>query len=483
MPVRTTKRSKTSRPLKTRAVKRRDGRSAARTPVAGFSPALTLPTLRRYMLIDGFDIVVDLKKSKGAYLVDARTGKRYLDFFTFVASSPLGMNHPRMTTPAFREKLAYVATNKPSLSDIYTAEQAEFVDTFARVAIPTYLPHAFFVEGGALAVENALKAAFDWKIRKNFARGYREEKGTQVIHFRQAFHGRSGYTMSMTNTDPVKTDLFPKFRWPRVLNPAVRFPLNGENLATVERDEQTSIEQIKRAFLENKDDVAAIIIEPIQGEGGDNHFRPEFFRALRQLADENDAMLIVDEVQTGIGMTGKMWAHQHFVEPDIIAFGKKTQVCGILCGKRIDEVRDNVFVLPSRLNSTWGGNLVDMVRSQRYLEVIREENLVENARIVGEHLLDRLNSLAEQFSAVVSNPRGRGLYAAFDTVSSEVRTRIRAACLDMGLILLPSGETAIRFRPPLNVSSEEIDEGMEIIRKAIKMLSGSLGVSAVSSSF
>jgi L-lysine 6-transaminase len=440
---------------------------ARRRGVAGVPPFQVLPTLRRHMLVDGFDIVVDLKKSKGARLVDARTGKSYLDFFTFVASSPIGMNHPALTAPAFQKKLAAVAVNKPSLSDIYTQEQAEFVDTFARVARPEYLPHLFFIEGGALAVENALKAAFDWKIRKNFARGYREERGRQIIHFRQCFHGRTGYTLSLTNTDPVKTDLYPKFSWPRILNPVARFPLTPESIARVEQDEQTAISQIKQAFHDNKDDIAAIILEPVQGEGGDNHFRAEFFRALRTLADENDVMLILDEVQTGVAMSGKMWAHQHFVQPDMISFGKKTQVCGFMAGRRIEEVKDNVFAVPSRINSTWGGNLVDMVRSQKYLEVIEKDHLVENARVVGAHLVKRLRELAEEFPAVVSNPRGLGLFAAFDAASPDLRAKIRSLCLEDGLIILPSGERSIRFRPPLNITRSEIDEGIATIRKAI----------------
>lgn len=431
-------------------------------------PSQVLPALGKHMLVDGFDIVIDLKKSHGSYIVDARDGRQYLDFFTFVASLPVGFNHPRMTSPDFLEKLANVAVNKPSNSDIYTAEEAEFVETFARVAMPDYLPHLFLVEGGALAVENCLKAAFDWKVRKNFARGYKEEKGKQVIHFRQCFHGRSGYTLSLTNTDPVKTDLYPKFSWPRVYNPAVRFPLNEENLLRVMRDEETSIEQIKQAFRTSKDDIAAIIIEAVQGEGGDNHFRGEFFQALRQLADENEAMLIIDEVQTGVAMTGKMWAHQHFVEPDMIAFGKKMQVCGVLCGRRIEQVKDNVFVVPSRLNSTWGGNLTDMVRAQRYLEIIEEENLVENARTVGAHLVARLVELSDAFPDIVSNARGLGLFAAFDVATPDLRAKVRTRCLDKGLIILPSGERSIRFRPPLNATEQEIDEGMEIIRRSIK---------------
>ena len=454
-----------------RIEKKPKGRTATRR-VATARPVVTaeraLDTLRKHMLVDGFEIVIDLKRSKGAYIVDARDGKRYLDFFTFVASHPVGMNHPRMTAPSFLRKLVRVAVTKPSLSDIYLTEQAEFVETFARVAIPPYLPHAFFVEGGTLGVENALKTAFDWKVRKNFARGYREERGHQVIHLRQCFHGRSGYTLSMTNTDPVKTDYFPKFRWPRVLNPALQFPQNEENIARAVRDEEISINQIKEAFRQNKDDIAAIILEPIQGEGGDNHFRPEYFQALRGLADENEAMLIIDEVQTGVGMTGKMWAHQHFVEPDIIAFGKKMQVCGILVGKRVDEVKENVFVVPSRINSTWGGNIVDMVRAQRYLEIIEEENLVENARIVGEHLLKRLTELSAEFPGIFSNARGRGLFAAIDVVTPAIRTEVRNRCFAKGLIILPSGERSIRFRPPLNVTAQEIDLGVSIIRESLK---------------
>jgi L-lysine 6-transaminase len=437
------------------------------TRATRLTPAQVFPTLKKHMLVDGFDFIVDLKQSKGSYLVDARTGKRYLDFFTFVASSPIGLNHPKMLDPDFIEKLAHVAVNKPSNSDIYTVEQAEFVDTFSRVAIPSYLPHLFLIEGGALAVENALKAAFDWKIRKNFERGYKEERGRQVIHFRQSFHGRSGYTLSLTNTDPTKTALFPKFSWPRVNNPAIRFPMTEESITRVKQAEEQSVAQMKEAFRTQRDDIAAIIIEPIQGEGGDNHFRPEFFAALRQLADENEAMLIVDEVQTGIGMTGKMWAHQHFVEPDMAVFGKKMQVCGFLCGRRIEEVKENVFTLSSRINSTWGGNLVDMVRAQRYLEIIEEDNLVENARVVGEYLLRKLQELASDYPAVVCNARGRGLFAAFDLVASDARTRIRDFCFGNGLIILPSGERSLRFRPPLTVTQEEIDFGLKIIRKAI----------------
>lgn len=428
------------------------------------------PTLKKHLLVDGFDLVLDLQKSHGSFIVDSITGKEYLDFFTFVASVPIGMNHPKMKTPDFLEKLTSVAINKPSLSDIYPAEQAEFLETFSRVAMPDYLPHAFFIEGGALGIENALKAAFDWKIRKNFLKGYKEEKGTQVIHFQQSFHGRTGYTMSMTNTEPVKIDLYPKFKWPRIVNPKIKFPLNEENIKTVIQAEQLALNQIKDAIKNNTDDIAAIIIEPIQGEGGDNHFRKEFFLELRRIADENDIMLIFDEVQAGVGLTGKMWAHQHFVQPDMIAFGKKTQVCGFLCGKKIDEIPDNVFKISSRLNSTWGGNIVDMVRAQRYLEIIEEEKLVDNARLMGDYLLKKIYDLQNEFPSVVSNARGLGLFCAFDLNTPDERNKLKNSCYDGGLIILGCGEKSMRFRPPLNISKSEVDMGISIIREALKQI-------------
>jgi L-lysine 6-transaminase len=434
------------------------------------TPATVHATIGKHMLVDDLGFVVDLKKSEGPYIYDSLGKRRLLDFFSFVASMPVGLNHPKLNDPKFLERLTAAALNKLTNSDAYSIEMAEFVETFARIAMPGYLPHVFFVEGGALAVENALKASFDWKVRKNFAKGYKEERGHQVVHFRQAFHGRSGYTMSLTNTDPTKVQLYPKFKWPRILNPSVKFPLNEDNLQAAETAEKVAVGQIKDAFRDNKDDIAAIILEPIQGEGGDNHFRKEFFVQLRALADENDAMLIFDEVQTGIGLTGKMWAHEHFVQPDMISFGKKTQVCGFMAGKRIEEVKENVFSVASRINSTWGGGLVDMVRSQKYLEIIHEDGLVENAAKTGEHLQAKLKGLAGEFPKLVSNVRGRGLFCAFDLPDTETRNKVRAEAYKQGLVILGSGSQSLRFRPPLIITNEQVDEGVGMIRKALELL-------------
>jgi L-lysine 6-transaminase len=427
-------------------------------------------TLSKYIIVDGFDFVLDLKKSHGCQIYDSRSGKYYLDGFSFFASAPLGCNHPALYNPKFIKKIGEVAVNNPTNSDIYTQEMAEFIDYFGKNAMPNCFKHLFFISGGALAVENGLKTAFDWKIRKNFERGKKEELGNQIIHFKEAFHGRTGYTLCMTNTFNLdKIRYFPKFDWPRITNPKITFPLNSENLRTVEELEKKAVTEIKQAVSDNPDDIAALIIEPIQGEGGDNHFRAEFFKKLRKLCDEHEMMFIVDEVQSGVGLTGKMWAYEHYdFKPDVLAFGKKTQVCGIMVNNRVDEVKDNVFNVPSRLNSTWGGNLVDMVRSQKYLEVIKEEKLVKNAEIKGKRLLSGLLELSDKYSNKISNTRGKGLMCAFDCVSTEKRDDLKKKLYSKSLIVIGCGVKTIRFRPPLVISSEEIDKILSIVSNTLK---------------
>ncbi len=436
---------------------------------AAIGPADVHTVLGRNMLADGFEMVLDLDASAGSTLVDARTGTRYLDLFTFFASSALGMNHPSLARDeAFRADLLRAALNKPSNSDVYTVDMALFVETFARVLGDPALPHLFFVEGGALAVENALKVAFDWKSRWNEAHGIDPALGTGVLHLRHAFHGRSGYTMSLTNTDPNKTARFPRFDWPRIPSPAWTSEMSE---AEIEAAENTALDAARAAFAASPHDIACFVAEPIQGEGGDRHLRPRFLQAMQAMCHANDALFVLDEVQAGCGMSGTAWTYQQLgLTPDVVAFGKKVQVCGIMAGGRVDEVPDNVFVVGSRINSTWGGNLTDMVRARRILEVIEAEGLIERAADLGRHLLSRLDGLAAHHDAVRS-VRGRGLMCAFTLPSAEIRDRVVAAMRDdEHVLLLGCGTDSIRFRPALTVSAAELDAGVAALDRVLTAL-------------
>jgi len=431
-------------------------------------PDAALGVLSRHMMMDRLDILLDLERSEGPFVVDARTGDRWLDCYTAFASQPLGFNHPRLAEPAFVQRLGRLALQKPALSDTYTPDFAAFVERFYEVAAPSALPYLFTISGGALANENALKAAFDWKVRRNLTAG-RPPLGSQAIHFRQAFHGRSGYTLGITDSaDPRKTQYYPRFDWPRVDNPKLRFPVDAAEEARVAEAETRALAAIELAFDTHAHDIAAIIVEPIQAEGGDNHFRGEFLRALREVADRREALLVFDEVQTGGGATGKWWCHQHWdVVPDICVFGKKTQICGIMASRRMDEAEGHVFRTSSRINSTWGGDLVDAVRFTRILEVVRDEDLLANASRVGAAFVGGLADIGTRCDGL-TNARGRGCLLAFDLPDPAVRNTAVRLAFERRLLVLPCGERSIRLRPSLDFPEALVPRVLELLEEVVR---------------
>jgi len=266
---------------------------------------------------------------------------------------------------------------------------------------------------------------------------------------------------------------FPKFDWPRIVSPTLRFEkgkITVEELERIKKVEAQAIEQILQAVRDNPDDIAGLIIEPIQGEGGDAHFRAEFLKELRKLADENEFLLIFDEVQTGFGTTGTWWCFEQMgVLPDVFAFGKKTQTCGICASSRIDDV-DNVFKVSSRINSTWGGSLVDMVRCTRFIQIIEEDNLLHNTVTVGKKLLEELVKLEEKFPGKVTNARGRGFFLAVDLPDKDTRNKVLAAIREQHVLALTSGQRAIRFRPSLVLTEQYAVEAVGMIERALLSL-------------
>ena len=392
--------------------------------------------LSNYIITDGFHVVVDPDKSHGSWIVDAQTGRSYLDCYSQFASQPLGWNHKALLKA--KEHLGNAALHKIANSDMYSVDYVEFVEKFAEIT-PDF-SHYFFIDGGALAVENALKAAFDWKAQKSGIRSLSTVNELDVVHFYKAFHGRTGYTLSLTNTELNKTKLFPQFNW-------------------------NTIYDIDKLDTYMHSEVAAIIVEPIQGEGGDNHFHPQVFHELRSLADTYDSMLIFDEVQTGLGGTGKMWAYEHAgVVPDMMCFGKKTQVCGFCSTNRIDEIQENVFSTSGRINSTWGGNIVDMVRSKYIIETIQEEKLVEKAANVGKYFLSQLLHIKG-----LQNVRGKGLMIAFDLETTAHRDKLKSIIQEQ-MLVLTCGTKSIRLRPVLTFSEEDVERACEIIEDSLSRL-------------
>ncbi|AEW98056.1 MULTISPECIES: L-lysine 6-transaminase [Streptomycetaceae] len=427
--------------------------------------------LEPHVLVDGYDLVVDLSASSGAWLVDAVTGKRYLDLFSFFASAPLGINPSCLTDdPEFLQELAAVAVNKPSNPDLYSVPYARFVRTFARVLGDPRLPHLFFVDGGALAVENALKAAFDWKAQR-LGLDERAVDGLKVLHLERSFHGRSGYTMSLTNTEPAKTVRYPKFAWPRIPCPALRHPL-AEHAAANREAERRALAAAEREFRAADGMIACFIAEPIQGEGGDNHLSAGFLQGMQRLCHAYDALFVLDEVQSGCGITGTAWAYQQLdLRPDLVAFGKKTQVCGVMGGGRIDEVPRNVFTVSSRISSTWGGNLTDMVRATRILETIERTQLLETVVRRGKYFRDGLEALAGAYPGTVTNARGSGLMCAVDLPGTRSRDEVlRRMYREHQVIALPCGERGLRFRPALTIGESEIDQALDALARSVEPL-------------
>jgi L-lysine 6-transaminase len=434
--------------------------------------AESLSLLRTYVSGDFMNVVADLSRSSGCWLVDEVNGSTYLDMTSYFSSAPLGHGHPGLREPAFEADLITAARVKPSNPDFPTTAQARFVATFRRILGDEELPHLFFIDGGALAVENALKVAFDWKAKHNARRGI-AAKSWRVLHLTHAFHGRSGYTLSLTNTDPGKTRDFPAFDWPRIPSPAVHDPAEWQR-PELTHAEQKALAEARSQLERHRDEIACFVYEPIQGEGGDRHLRPQFLQAMQRLCHEFDVLTVADEVQTGCGTAGVAWAYRTLgLRPDLVAFGKKTQVCGVMGGRRVLEIADNAFVESGRISSTWGGSLADMVRSTRVLELIDQHDLFGNARRQGEHLLAGLRQLAQEFPGLVSEPRGRGLMCAITLADTGARDVLIELARDrFHTLFLPCGSRGLRLRPPLSVTTQDVDAARQALRGALGVLAG-----------
>lgn len=438
------------------------------------SGADSLDRLGAVLVGDFLPVLVDFERSTGSYLWDELRDGPVLDMGMFFSSAPLGHNPAPLTTPAADRALGAAARVKPSNPDFASSVLSDFVADFRRIMMPEAMSHLFLIDGGALAVENALKVAFDWKAQVSEVD---DVDALAVLHLRSAFHGRSGYTMSLTNTDPAKTAGYPKFDWPRIDAPA-RGESGGPDpdAAELTADEAAVLDEAEAILAAQGHRIACFVYEPIQGEGGDRHLGGRFLRAVEELCRRYDVLTVADEVQTGGGLVGRRWAHEALgLAPDLVAFGKRLQVCGVMGGRRVAELTTNSFVTPSRISSTWGGSLVDMVRFSHLYTAIERDGVFARADRMGPVLRAGLEQLVGDSGGALSAPRSRGLWGAVTVETPELRNRIVGDALAGGdCVLLPCGTRSVRWRPSLLVSEGELDASFDAVRAALPVSRGAL---------
>jgi len=407
------------------------------------------------------NICLNPNKSKGSYLYDDNSGKFILDLYCFFSTLPLGYNHPIFSKDEFKNDLHIFGGLKPSTGRILTNFIDEFVTDFHNYVNNDIFNKYFFIHGGGLAVENALKIAFDWKRYINNKNGIKVDGNEmKVIALEDAFHGITGYGLSLS-ANQLKCSHFPKFNWPKFEAPYVKFPCNEGDDQEFKKAQIQALNSIEEYIEQTgKQYIASIIIELVQGGGGDKHLGQEYVRGLKDICDKNDILFIIDEVQTGFGVSGKLWCYEHYkVEPHLLTFGKKAQISGVCIGKNIPDI-EQVINVPGRLSPTWNGDITDYVRCKYIIQAYKEYNLVDNATELGKYIVSSLKSMN-----AFMNVRGRGFLIAFDFENSDDRDRYDQLCFEEGLFLLPMSDVTLRMRPNMALTKDEADHALEIINK------------------
>jgi len=425
---------------------------------------------------------VDYAASTGNYLVDV-DGNRYLDVLGQIASLPIGYNHPAILSAMTDPDNLPMLAQRPCLGLLPPNDWTKRIHNSLMRIAPKGLSEANTMMCGSCSNENAFKAAFIWyqtrqrgglpptdvdleSCMKNQLPG---SPDLSVLSFRGGFHGRLMGCMSATHSKAIHKVDIPAFDWPVVDFPTLKYPLE-EYVDENNHEEARCLALAEEAMITsraNDKPVAAIIVEPIQSEGGDNHASHNFFRRLRKIAEEQEVAFIVDEVQTGGGSTGTFWAHETWNlenPPDIVTFSKKLQTGGYYTKP---EFRPNEGY---RIFNTWMGDPSKMIQLQAFVDTVERDHLLENTNITGQFLLDGLNGLQIQYPDILTRVRGIGTFCAFDLTTPTQRDTLVALLRMNGVECAGSGDVSLRLRPALIFQPRHAAEFLDILEHCIKEL-------------
>ena len=429
--------------------------------------ASMLAELGKYVIAEPYPFAIDLERCNHMTLVTV-DGEELFDWAGYYGSKLLGHNHPGLYEPEYLKRLSRAANNKVANPDFLTKECLDFYRLVYENA-PEVMQNkdleVYVVNSGAEAVENMMKYLVAKYNQRCIAAG-RIPGSRRFLYFDRAFHGRTVFALGITQTvDPVATKDFVGLTSGG--NMKMPFPIydsersHEENLDSVGR----CLEHVESILRHMAEDIVGIIIEPIQGAGGNRIALPEFFQGLSRLSEEYEVYLAFDEVQTGLGATGKMWAIDHFDLPHppmAVASGKKWGNGILIMRESLDDI--------GVLDSTWGGNLADMVRVCHEMTIVKKEGLIERAALTGEILNEGLKRVIAKFD-FANNVRGMGLYQGFSLDTPERKGKlIKIAREEFGLLLLGAGNRSIRSRPNLSVTKEDVERFLVMLERALAKL-------------